>query len=257
MSSSKPAYDPRIRLFVEADLAAGLSLSLAREQAHYLGTVMRLKPGDGLALFNGRDGEWTARLEAVAKKGAEVAVLAQRKAQPAMPDLWLVFAPIKKARIDFVAEKATELGVSEIRPVITRRTVMTRVNTARLAANAREAAEQCERLEVPRIAEPKPLGALLEQWPPGRRLLWCDEHGSGPPIAEALLGLEAAERRAPWALLIGPEGGFDESERQALATLAAAFPVSLGPRVLRADTAAAAALSVWQAVVGDWRLTQS
>jgi len=248
----KPTYDPRIRLYVDDDLAAGQTLGLAKDKAHYLGNVMRLTAGDTIALFNGRDGEWLARLENVTKNRCEVALVEQRMAQPVMPDLWLVFAPIKKARIDFVAEKATELGVSEIRPVITRRTVMTRVNTGRLAANAREAAEQCERLEIPRVVEPVRLEALLAEWPQERRLLWCDEQGSGPPIAEGLLGLSAAERQAPWAILIGPEGGFDDGERDQLGALDYAFPVSLGPRVLRADTAAAAALSVWQSIVGDW-----
>jgi len=251
----KPSYDPRIRLFVDADLAAGLTMGLGRDQAHYLVNVMRLGAGDSVALFNGRDGEWTARIDIVGKKRCDVVLEDQRKAQPVMPDLWLLFAPIKKARIDFVAEKATELGVSEIRPVITQRTAMTRVNTARLAANAREAAEQCERMEVPVVVEPMKLDALLDQWPPERHLMWCDEHGSGLPIAEGLAGLSEAERAAPWALLIGPEGGFDDAERARLATFERAFAVSLGPRVLRADTAAAAALSIWQAIVGDWQVT--
>ena len=251
----KPSYDPRIRLFVEDDLAAGLSLRLGRDQSHYLANVMRRGTGDRIALFNGRDGEWTARLDAVDRKSCDLIIEDQRRVQPATVDLWLLFAPIKKARIDFVAEKATELGVSEIRPVITQRTAMTRVNTARLAANAREAAEQCERMEIPIVVEPMKLETLLDQWPPERQLMWCDEHGSGPPIAEGLAGLSPAMRRAPWALLIGPEGGFDDAERARLATFEPAFAVSLGPRVLRADTAAAAALSIWQALVGDWQVT--
>jgi len=232
-----------------------MSLRLPRDQAQYLGKVRQRAVGDSVALFNGRDGEWSARIDAITKNRCDVTLVNQAKPQTPMPDLWLVFAPIKKGRIDFVAEKAAELGVSELRPVITRRTATTRVNTERLATIVREAAEQCERLEIPKVTAPERLDALLAAWPPERRLLWCDEHGSGPPVAELLSGLSATDRRAPWALLIGPEGGFDDAERAALAALDSADAISLGPRVLRADTAAAAALSIWQAIVGDWRLT--
>ncbi|SMF39441.1 16S rRNA (uracil1498-N3)-methyltransferase [Tistlia consotensis] len=254
------------RLFVEEDLRAGLALGLDRERAHFLRSVLRLAPGAALALFNGRDGEWLGRLDAVGKGWASLVVEAPRRPQVREPDLWLAFAPIKRARIDFVAEKASELGCSLLQPVLTRFTAVERVNVQRLAANAREAAEQCERLSVPQVREPLALDRLLGDWealnPPGatgvgRLLVMADEGGahdrSLPPLAEAI---RAAAPRAPegrWALLIGPEGGFAEPERELLAGLPFVVRGTLGPRLLRADTAAIAGLALLQSEVGDWR----
>ncbi len=248
---------PKVRLFVEDDLGAGLLVDLNKDQSHKVAHVLRLKAGDAVGLFNGRDGEWSGRLQEFGKKRCAVISENLHRSQTPVPDLWLVFAPIKRARLDFVAEKAAELGVSQIRPVVTRRTNVQRIKTERLAANARDAAEQCERLDVPDVAEAAPLQSLLDHWPEGRHLMWCDESGSGAAAVDVLEALDDTARAAPWAVLIGPEGGFDEVERAAIADLPASHPVSLGPRILRADTAAAAALSIWQAVLGDWRVTHS
>lgn len=239
----------RTRLYVTTDLAGGLSVGLDPSQAHYVRTVLRLAPGETVALFNGRDGEWLARIDGTGKGWCSLTPYERRRPQEAAPDLWLAFAPIKRARIDFLAEKATELGASALLPVYTQRTVVERVNVERLRANAVEAAEQSERLSVPDIAEPVPLAQLLARWPASRRLLLCDESGAAPPIAAALR--DAAP--GAWGVLIGPEGGFVETELDALRKLPFVLPVGLGPRVLRADTAALAALAVLQALAGDWR----
>lgn len=241
---------PYHRLFVEAPLSAGQPVALDRAAAHYLGTVLRLGVGAEILLFNGRDGEWRARLSRLGKAGGEALPEQQTRPQRGEPDLWLCFAPVKRARIDLIAEKAGELGVAVIQPVFTRRTNVARVNTDRLRANAREAAEQCERLTLPRVAEPVTLAALLAHWPAERRLLLCDESGTAPPVAQVLAGLTPGE---PWAVLIGPEGGFEPAELTTLRALPGAVAVSLGPRILRADTAAIAALALWQAHLGDWR----
>lgn len=241
------------RLFVEADLAAGGEVLLEEAQVHYLRNVMRRPDGAPLLLFNGRDGEWRGTLSFRGKKAA-VAELGERTREQALePDVWLCFAPVKRARIDYIAEKATELGVSVLQPVVTRHTAVERVNVGRLQANAIEAAEQTERLTVPEVRESVDLGKLLDRWPDGRRLMMCDETGGGPPIAEALSALDEAARAAPWAIVIGPEGGFAENELQALRRIKDVTSVGLGPRILRADTAALAALACWQALVGDWR----
>jgi len=171
----------------------------------------------------------------------------------AEPDLWLCFAPLKRARIDYVAEKATELGVAVLQPVLTHHTIVERVNVERLRANAVEAAEQTERLSVPEVRAPVELARLLAEWPASRRLLVCDETGGGPPIAGALAGLDPAGRAAPWAIAIGPEGGFDATELASLRRIKDVMSVGLGPRILRADTAALAALACWQALLGDWQ----
>jgi 16S rRNA (uracil1498-N3)-methyltransferase len=239
---------PRFRLFVAADLAEGAGVPLAKEQAHYLANVMRARPGEAVSLFNGRDGEWRGRIDQLSKNGALVALEARTREQAPEPDLWLLAAPIKKDRIDLVAEKAAELGASLLWPVMTRRTVMSRVNTERLAAHMVEAAEQCERLTVPEVREPLALDKALAGWDEGRPLLFLDEGGGGAPIAEVAAALPSG----PLAVLVGPEGGFDPHERQRLAALPFARPVSLGPRILRAETAAIAALSVIQALKGDW-----
>jgi len=237
------------RLYVTADLAAGLALELAPPQAHYLRSVLRLAPGAAVALFNGRDGEWLARIDRFGKNAGTLIVGEQRRPQDAPGDLWLLFAPVKRARIDFLVEKATELGVSALYPVATERTIVERVNLDRLAANAIEAAEQTERLSVPEIRPPQPLHRVLDGWSAPRRLLLCDESGTAPPIAEVLARAPAG----PLAVLVGPEGGFTQTELDAFRKLSFVSPVGLGPRVLRADTAALAALAVLQALVGDWR----
>jgi 16S rRNA (uracil1498-N3)-methyltransferase len=245
---------PAARLHVEQPLGAGAGIPLDADRAHYLRNVLRLEPGASVALFNGRDGEWLGHIDALDKRGATVTLRRQTRVQAAEPDLWLCFAPIKKARIDFVAEKATELGVSALQPVFTRHTAMTRVNLERLRANAVEAAEQTERLSVPAVHEPVALDDLLQTWPSGRRLLLADEAGGGRPLAATLGGLDQAARCAPWAVLVGPEGGFARAELDALRKLPFVTAVGLGPRILRADTAALAALACWQALLGDWQL---
>ena len=235
------------RLYAPADLGTGLVAGLSPGQAHYLRNVLRLEPGAALRLFNARDGEYEARLDGIGKGWASAALGARRRAPEPELDLWLVFAPVKRGRLDFLVEKATELGVSALLPVRTRRTIVERVNCERLEANAVEAAEQTERLSVPRIGEPQPLGRLLQDWPAERRLLACAESGAAAPLAAALRGLAP-----PLAVLVGPEGGFDETELDGLRELPFVTAVGLGPRVLRADTAALAALAVVQAVAGDW-----
>lgn len=243
MSEPKPAT----RLFVTADLAARATVELAKEQAHFLRNVLRLAPGAALLVFNGRDGEWQAEIAELDKKRGTLAVLRQTRTQTAEPDLWLAFAPLKAGRIDWLVEKAVELGVSCLLPVRTRRTVVERVNLERLTANAREAAEQCERLTLPSIDEPQALPDLLANWPAERRLLFADESGGAAPLR---LALEAVQQ--PLGLLIGPEGGFTPEERQLLAAAPAVQGVSLGPRILRAETAAVASLAIVQALTGDW-----
>lgn len=238
---------PRLRLFVADRLHEGGAVAPSREQNHYLLNVMRLRPGECVGLFNGSDGEWLARAEAA---GKAMALLPIRRLRPqaSEPDLWLLAAPLRKERIDLVAEKAAELGASALWPVFTRNTAMGRVNTQRLGARMIEAAEQCGRLGVPEIFQPATLEKALAGWDPARLLLWPDEGGSGLPIAEALRSLPPG----PLAVLIGPEGGFAPPERAMLATLSFVRPLSLGPRILRAETAAIAALACIQALVGDW-----
>jgi len=245
--SSEPA--PRHRLFVDADLAADADLWVTEQQAHYLLHVMRLAVGAEIALFNGRHGEWRAAIAETGKKKARLIAIELLRPQAPEPDLWLLFAPVKRARIDLIVEKATELGVSVLQPVFTERTVMSRVGEDRLAAIAAEAAEQCERLTVPELRPPLSLQSVLAKWPEERALLMMDESGAGRPIAEALAALPPG----PAALLVGPEGGFAKSELDGLGRLTFAVRVGLGPRILRADTAVIAALACWQAIRGDWR----
>jgi 16S rRNA (uracil1498-N3)-methyltransferase len=239
---------PMVRLFVDQTLAEGQSVAATSEQAHYLGNVMRLKPGAEVRLFNGRDGEWRGRVGRIAKGKASLTAETRTRPQASGPDLWLLFAPLKRAPIDFLAQKATELGVAALRPVFTQNTAVERVNVARLRANAIEAAEQCGRLDVPRVDEPIALDALLAGWDHARRILLCDETMTAPPIADAL-----PRDPAPWAVLVGPEGGFATAELDRLGKTPFVTRVGLGPRLLRADTAALAALSCWQALAGDWR----
>ncbi|HEX7968309.1 MAG TPA: 16S rRNA (uracil(1498)-N(3))-methyltransferase [Stellaceae bacterium] len=240
---------PKTRLYVTTDLAGSLSVGLEPSQAHHVRTVLRLGPGDAVALFNGRDGEWLGRIDGAGKGWCSVTLQERRRVQASEGDLWLVFAPIKRARIDFLVEKATELGVSEFHPIYTDRTIVERVNLDRLRANAIESAEQTERLTVPEVRQPERLEQVLSRWPAQRRLLLCDESGVSPPIAAALQGAAPG----PWAVLVGPEGGFTQTELDGLKKLPFVCPVGLGPRVLRADTAALAALAAFQALVGDWR----
>jgi 16S rRNA (uracil1498-N3)-methyltransferase len=236
------------RLFVPDDLAPGSAPTLSPEQSHYLINVMRRGAGDPVLLFNGRHGEWLARIESAKKRGLALRLEQATRPQGGPPDLWLLFAPIKRQRIDFIAEKATELGVAVIWPVITRRTIIERVNLERLRAHAVEAAEQCGLLAVPELREPVELDEVLDRWDPTRRILYCDESGTAPSAKTALAG----ERRGPWAVLIGPEGGFDPAEQKMLRAHPASLAVSLGPRIMRADTAAIAALALWQSALGDW-----
>ena len=238
----------KVRLYVEAALDAGARVEATQAQGHYLLHVMRARAGDRVSLFNGRDGEWIAQIVDVTKRGCALICERQTRSQDNAPNVWLCFAPIKKTPADYLTQKATELGVSVLQPVITRRTIVSRVNVERMRANAIEAAEQSDRLTVPEVREPLPLDKLLATWPADRRLLFCDEGGEASPIVEALRAASGA-----WAVLTGPEGGFDPAERAAIRALPYVFPVSLGPRILRADTAALAALAVWQALAGDWR----
>lgn len=241
-----------IRLYIECSLSAGASVVLGRDQSHYLANVMRKKQGDMVSLFNGKDGEWQATLTTVEKRAVNVDVMQQSRVQEAEPDLWLAFAPIKKARLDFIAQKATELGVCSLTPVMTRRTIVDRVKTDRMLANAIEAAEQCERLTVPMINEATKLDAFLASLSVDRKLMFCDEDKTGEETHMALQSVASKADPGSWAILIGPEGGFDDAEREKIRSHPGCVPVSLGPRVLRADTAAMAAISLWQSAIGDW-----
>lgn len=242
----------KTRLYVDAPLAAGASVALTPEQGHQLKNVLRLSAGASVALFNGRDGEWRAELSDLAKKGGTAQLVEQLRPQAPEPDIWLVFAPLKRGRVDWLVEKAVELGAARLLPVITAHTHVERVKTGRLQAHAREAAEQCERLALPEVAAPVAFETLLADWPAERHLLYGDETGGGTPVTEALAGLGAEERAAPWAVLVGPEGGFAGRELDALRNMQFARGVGLGPRVLRADTAGLALLACWQAWCGDW-----
>ncbi len=241
----------KIRLCVEHPLGPGQAVPLTADQAHYLFAVMRLGEGARVALFNGRDGEWTAEVAQAGRKAGELRCLGLAAPQLDPPDLWLIFAPIRKERTDFIVEKATELGCARILPVQTAFTNAGRIRQDRLQAHALEAAEQCLGTFVPEVTELQNLQSLLQGWNPRRRLLWADESLIGP--AQTLAGLGGGAPTGPWAILIGPEGGFSEAERQMLRGLPFVTPVSLGPRILRADTAACAAITLWQASLGDWR----
>ncbi|MEI4473023.1 16S rRNA (uracil(1498)-N(3))-methyltransferase [Frigidibacter sp. MR17.24] len=239
--------EAKIRLHVDHPLGQGQSLPLAEAQAHYLFGVMRLAAGDAVLVFNGADGEWRAEVTEARKKAGVLTCVAQTAPQRMPPDLWLMFAPIKKARTDFIVEKAAEMGAARILPVQTEFTNAERIRQDRLQAHAVEAAEQCGGTFVPEVADLQQLPRLLSGWDPARRILWADESLAG--AAETL----AAGTPGPWAILIGPEGGFSEPERARLRALPFVTPVALGPRILRADTAAVAALTLWQAALGDWR----
>jgi 16S rRNA (uracil1498-N3)-methyltransferase len=243
-------YDFRAqRLFVEAPLSAGAPVTLGREQAHYVLNVLRLEDAAPVLLFNGRDGEWLARLARQGKRDAVLAPERQVRAQTPAGDIHYLFAPLKQARLDYVVQKAVEMGASLIRPVITRHTQVNRINRDRLLANVVEAAEQCGILCVPQVQDEVRLDQLLDAWDGSRTLVFCDEDAAvGDPI-EAL----RAAPDSPLSLLIGPEGGFSPEERERLLRLPQVLRLSLGPRILRADTAAVAALALVQAVRGDWK----
>jgi 16S rRNA (uracil1498-N3)-methyltransferase len=237
-----------IRLFVPSPLSADTGVVLGPEQSHYLANVMRQPVGASLGLFNGVDGEWTAVIDQAGKRGVLLRVVEQIKGQTATPDLDLIVAVVKRSRLETIVEKATELGCRRIRLVLTERTNAERVRVERLAAIATEAAEQTGRLDVPEVREPVKLAKLLDDWNPEQRLLFCDEGGDAKPVIEAVQGLGGQ----PWAVLIGPEGGFSPTERGRLRAADFVTPATLGPRILRADTAAISALTLWQAAAGDW-----
>jgi 16S rRNA (uracil1498-N3)-methyltransferase len=239
-----PAWPPLSlpRLFVDRPLSAGLSLVLDGPPANYLAAVLRLGAGAQIKLFDDRSGEWLAEIVEAGKKRVTLTVFQRLREREQVPDLWLLFAPIKRGRIDWIVEKATELGIARLVPVITQRTIVDRVNTERLRAHAIEAAEQCERTALPELAEPEKLDRLLASWPPERTLYFADEAG----------GERFAPAPGPAAILIGPEGGFTDAERERIRAHPQARPISLGPRILRADTAALAAISLWMGAAGDW-----
>lgn len=238
--------EPKVRLHVDQPLGPGQAVALDESRANYLFAVMRLPVGASVLLFNGRDGEWRAEVAEATKRRGILVCRDQTRPQAMPPDLWLLFAPIKKARTDFIVEKAVELGVQRVLPVQTRRTNAERLRQDKMTAHAIEAAEQCGATYVPEVADLVPLDRLLRQWPEGRRLYWCDETALGQPATLTPVS-------GPAAILIGPEGGFDPGEIQRLRGLPYVVPLSLGPRILRADTAAVAAITLWQAACGDWR----
>jgi 16S rRNA (uracil1498-N3)-methyltransferase len=239
------------RLYLETELGSDFeskrSIALDKAQQNYLCNVLRLSEGAPILVFNGRDGEWRATLVAVTRKLMALQLDVRVRDQTAPGDLHYLFAPLKHARLDYIVQKAVEMGASAIRPVITRRTQNARINTERMRANAIEAAEQCGIITLPTIAEPTPLAAALSAWEANRSLIFCDEDA---PLGDALANLRTVARR-PLAVLIGPEGGFDEAERAALLSLPSVIRLSLGPRILRADTAGVAALALVQASIGD------
>lgn len=237
------------RLFVPDDLAAGRQIEASAAQAHYLLKVLRMAEGAEILLFNGRDGEWRARLSAIARKSATLEADGQTRPQPATPDLVFCFAPLKQGRLDYLVQKAVEMGAGVLQPVVTQHTQVVRPGVERLQANVVEAAEQCGVLAVPPVREALRLDRLLAGWNAGRRLIFCDENAATDNPLPALAGI--AERSL--ALLVGPEGGFSEDERRQLRTLPFVTAIPLGPRILRADTAAVAALAVVQAAIGDWQ----
>ena len=240
----------KIRLCVDHPLGPGQSLPLTEAQAHYLFSVMREGVGARVLAFNGRDGEWLAAAEATGKRGGVLRCLEQMRPQGSTPDLWLVFAPVKKARTDFIVEKAVELGAARIVPVQTDFTNAERMRRDKAEAHVREAAEQCGATALTEVAVLTPLARLLSGWDTTRRVLWADEAAAVQP--SALAGLFAGLPRGPWAILIGPEGGFSEKERDRLRSLPFVTRIALGPRVLRAETAALALMALWQAHLGDW-----
>ena len=239
-------------MFLELPLAMGDTIALEADQSHYLMHVMRLGVGSRLALFNGRQGEWSAEIIEIEKRSVAVEVFEKLFDQTEDSDLWLLFAPLKKARLDYMVEKAVELGVERLCPISTERTAVRGINSGRLAAHAIQAAEQCGRLSVPEVEQIQELATRLGDWPDNRRLIYCDEFAEAATLAETLATLKESERSGSWAILIGPEGGFSKHERRQLRGRDFVTPVSLGPLVLRADTAAVTAIALWQSLVGQW-----
>lgn len=239
----------RIRLCVDQPLGSGQCVVLTEAQAHYLFGVMREGLGARLLVFNGRDGEWLAEVTEAGKRKGALACLERTRVQDAAPDLWLMFAPVKRARTDVIVEKAVELGVARLVPVMTGYTQPERFRRDKAEAHVREAAEQCGALSLPAIADPQPLAQVLSAWDTRRRILWADEAQAGAGSARKVL--EAAAP-GPWAILVGPEGGFSAAERDRLRALPFVTPIALGPRILRAETAALALVALWQAHLGDW-----
>jgi 16S rRNA (uracil1498-N3)-methyltransferase len=241
------------RLYIDADLQPGARAELTREQANYLLNVLRLRDAEPLHVFNGRQGEWSARVSAKGRRDAALDIGELVRAQEPPCDLHYLFAPLKHARLDYMVQKAVEMGASRLCPVLTRRTQAARVNTARMRANVIEAAEQCGVLNLAGVDEPVKFEAVIAQWPQDRLLVFCDEDAPpGDPVA-VLRAARGEAAGAPLAVIVGPEGGFDPAERRMLLGLDRAVAISLGPRILRADTAAVAALAVAQAALGDWR----
>ncbi|WP_424934214.1 16S rRNA (uracil(1498)-N(3))-methyltransferase [Amaricoccus macauensis] len=238
----------KIRLFVRSNLATDGICELTPDHAHYLYNVMRQREGAQVGLFNGRDGEWRAEIISINKNRCSLAVIVQTAPQGIPPDLWLLFAPIKKTRTDFIVEKAAELGCSRIRPIFTRNTNSERLRIDRLQAHAIEAAEQCGETSIAQVDPPMKLRDVFEGWNVDRRLMFCDESRDAPPAQVALRNAD----HGSWAILIGPEGGFSQAEAEQIRSLPFVQPVTLGPRVLRADTAAVSAITLWQAFLGDW-----
>ncbi|HKG76236.1 MAG TPA: 16S rRNA (uracil(1498)-N(3))-methyltransferase [Beijerinckiaceae bacterium] len=245
------SYDFRApRLFLDAPLETGGRVALDRAQANYLLNVLRLKGGDDVLVFNGREGEWRARLVETGRKAAELALAERTRPQTASPDLLYCFAPLKAARLDYMVQKAVEMGVGRLKPVFTRRTQAARVNLERMWANAIEAAEQCGVLSIPAVEPDEDFATALGCLEPERLIVFCDEDA---PVANPVAALEQAGAAEKLAVIVGPEGGFDEAERSLVLGLPRVVRLSLGPRILRADTAAVAVLALVQAVLGDWR----
>lgn len=238
----------KIRLYITNDLQDGELATLSPDQSHYLTRVMRMKEGQNILVFNGRDGEYLAEIISANKNNCTINLINKTKEQKQSPDIWLCFAPVKNAPLNFVIQKATELGASALWPVITKNTVVSRVNTERLKANAIEAAEQSRRLDVPEIFEPEKFKQLLSNWPEDRKIIFCDESGNGQPAKEALASL----KKGKYAIFIGPEGGFSREEFEIIISKHYIIPICMGPRILRADTAAIAALTCVQNFLGDW-----
>ena len=246
MANKQVTGGMKIRLYVEYDLVADEIISLGASQVHYLRNVLRLMTGDQIALFNGRNGEWLARIDKIGKRQVLLKLIGQSRQQIPEADIWLLFSPVKRTSNSYLVQKATELGVSALLPITTQRTAVDRVNLDRLGTTAIEAAEQCRRLSVPELRPVHSLNQILASWPPDRFLIFCDE--SGAPSPKTIL---SEGKPGPWAILIGPEGGFDPKERETLRQRSFVIPMCLGPRILRAETAAVAALSIWQALAGD------
>src|SRR4051794_41069230 len=249
-------YDFRtIRLFVEVPLAAGAMVPLERDQTNYLVNVLRMRPGAPVLVFNGRDGEWRAELAQAGKKSFALGLAERTRPQTPAGDLHYLFAPLKHARLDYMVQKAVELGASRLQPVLTRHTQSERINLARIQANAIEAAEQCGILSIPQIAPPLSFGAFVSQWDASRLLVFCDEDADVKDPAAALGAARAGgiAGAVPVSVIVGPEGGLADEERDTLMTLPNVVRLALGPRILRADTAAVAALALVQSVLGDWR----